>query len=386
MQIAAIAVIGFGFLSSFLRRYAYSSLGLNYLMFCIIILESVIVLGLLRHGVGFQEIPLDFELILKGQYCAVAGVISFGAIMGRVSPHQLLWLLVLEVPFYALNLLLIGQLNPIAYNFSGLKSLDIGGGLYMHAFGTYYGLTASFLFSKKGGGSTHPKLSSTYDSDILVMIGTFVLWILWPTMNSIWTNSYNDSFVASMNTVLAAMGACIATFLTSIYIANKIDIMHVQNGTLAGGVVMAAGASLRMMPGIAILIGAIAGVICTISLQHINTFLEDRLKIEDTRAVHDLHGIPGLIGGLVVVFTTILNYSGNKTLLDTHYAGGDTWWHELLAILVTLVCAIVGGFISGVVIRQFDFATSLTSVAYEDGAIWQDVDPEEEPMEYEAIA
>eukprot|EP01023_Acetabularia_acetabulum_P010789 TRINITY_DN14914_c0_g2_i2.p1 TRINITY_DN14914_c0_g2~~TRINITY_DN14914_c0_g2_i2.p1 ORF type:complete len:428 (+),score=41.48 TRINITY_DN14914_c0_g2_i2:61-1344(+) len=371
IQVGGMGIIGMGFLSSFLRRYAYSSLGLNYLMFCMIILESTIVIGLITYGIGIQIIPLDFRLLLQSQYCAVCGLISMGAVMGRLSPHQLLWVMMLEVPFFVLNVVFIGQLKSQVLQLPALKSVDVGGGLYVHVFGAYYGLCISYLFSKRGTGSSHPKLVSTYNSDILTLMGTFVLFVLWPTFNSIWSKDETEQFRASLNTVLALMASCLSTFLTSILVIHKIDIVHVQNSTLAGGVAMAPAAAMILSPGTAFLIGVLAGMLSTLSYRYIDAVLEFNIGILDTRGVHNLHALPGILGALVVVFASIPD--------------DGMWLHELLSIFVTLACAIVGGFVSGIIIRQFDFDTRMTSVAYEDGAIWQDVDPDEEPMEYQPI-
>lgn len=58
---------------------------------------------------------------------------SFGALLGKVTPTQILWLLVLEVPIYAVNAKLADRLG----------ALDVGGSITIHTFGAFYGLAAS---------------------------------------------------------------------------------------------------------------------------------------------------------------------------------------------------------------------------------------------------
>ena len=50
-------------------------------------------------------------------FCAGAVMISFGAVLGKATPGQLLWLVLLEVPLYAINQKLV---------FDHFKALDIG--------------------------------------------------------------------------------------------------------------------------------------------------------------------------------------------------------------------------------------------------------------------
>jgi len=46
---------------------------------------------------GHKKIWLDLPLMIDSAFCAGAAMITFGAILGKVSPTQLTYLLVLEV-------------------------------------------------------------------------------------------------------------------------------------------------------------------------------------------------------------------------------------------------------------------------------------------------
>ena len=49
---------------------------------------------------GHHKIWLDLPLMIDAAFCAGAAMISFGAILGKVSPSQLMYLLILEVRFF----------------------------------------------------------------------------------------------------------------------------------------------------------------------------------------------------------------------------------------------------------------------------------------------
>jgi hypothetical protein len=48
-------------------------------------------------------IELDLPLLIDSAFAAGAAMISFGAVLGKVSPAQITFLLLLQVPIYAFN-------------------------------------------------------------------------------------------------------------------------------------------------------------------------------------------------------------------------------------------------------------------------------------------
>ena len=103
---------------------------------------------------------LYFRLI-GADICAAAILISFGAVLGKTSPLQLLVMAFLEVIFYAVNETLC---------FKYLKISDMGGSITIHAFGAYFGLAVAFaLYREVTVG--HSNEGSSYQSDLSAMIG-----------------------------------------------------------------------------------------------------------------------------------------------------------------------------------------------------------------------
>lgn len=52
------------------------------------------------------------------------------------------------------------------------------------------------------------------------------------------------------------------------------------------------------LPGVALAIGGVAGAISVVGFKKIGPMLMDKIGLYDTCGVHNLHGIPGLIGGI----------------------------------------------------------------------------------------
>ena len=112
---------------------------------------------LLKHHLFFHSLTS----LVTAEFAAATVLITYGAVLGKVSRLQLLVIGILEVVFYAINEL-------VAIEF--LKFSDAGGSILIHTFGAYFGLALSrVLYNKDAHGS--PKEGSNYHSDLFAMIG-----------------------------------------------------------------------------------------------------------------------------------------------------------------------------------------------------------------------
>ena len=76
--------------------------------------------------------------LVNGDFAAGAVLISFGAVIGRITPTQVMVMAFFEIIMYGLN-------NAIVL---WLGLADIGGTYVIHMFGAYFGLTVSRVLSK----------------------------------------------------------------------------------------------------------------------------------------------------------------------------------------------------------------------------------------------
>lgn len=84
----------------------------------------------------------------------------------------------------------------------------------------------------------------------------------------------------------------------------------------------------------ALLIGAIAGGLCVFGYSVVQANIKNVFKIVDTCGVHNLHGMPGIFGGVAAM------------VLIPGIAKA-----EAIGIVFTLAIALVGGLVAGFLIR-----------------------------------
>merc|ERR1719295_2241022 len=227
--------------------------------------------------------------LIDGDIAAAVVLISFGALLGRTNPAQLLVMCFFELMVWAVNF-------HICVEYLGI--IDVGGSIVVHTFGAYFGLAASFVLGKPSNDSEN---KSMYHSDMFAMIGTLFLWLYWPSFNGFFASrEYYFMDRAFVNTVLGLCGSTVSTFIvTRLVKGGKFDMVHLQNSTLAGGVAVGAAADLYLHPSGAISIGLFAGAMSVCGYEYLSDILDERLNIADTCGVHNLHGLPGVLSGIV---------------------------------------------------------------------------------------
>ena len=91
----------------------------------------------MAHQIGdndYRTTIIDVAALVNGDFAAAAVLISFGAVLGKVTPTQLVWMTFLEVIFYAINEYILS---------SCLQVIDAGGSIVIHTFGAFFGLAVS---------------------------------------------------------------------------------------------------------------------------------------------------------------------------------------------------------------------------------------------------
>ncbi|MFA5807691.1 MAG: ammonium transporter [bacterium] len=129
----------------------------------------------------------------------------------------------------------------------------------------------------------------------MAIVGCFVLAFGWFGFNAGSTLSGTDLRigVVAVNTMLASAGGAFASTMYMWLMYGKPDISMAANGLLAGLVAITAPCAFVTAP-VAVLIGAIAGVLLCVAV----FFVERTLKIDDPVGAISVHGVNGAWGVL----------------------------------------------------------------------------------------
>jgi ammonium transporter Rh len=224
---------------------------------------------------------------------AGAVLISFGAILGKCSIFQLWAMTTFEVFFYCLNEAILMEIFEV---------FDIGGSMVIHIFGAFFGLSVAFFYQPKDAiNDVHGIGKSNYLSDLVSMIGTMFLFCFWPSFNAA-LGKGAGMHRAIINTFLAITSSVIGSILVArISHGGKLNMEIILNASLAGGVSVGSAADIIVMPFGSMLAGFVTGIISSLGFAYLSKYLRKTISLHDTCGVLNLHGMPGIIGGIVSV-------------------------------------------------------------------------------------
>lgn len=323
IHIMAMLLVGFGFLMVFLRRYGRSALTATFLLVSVAIPFYMVINS---GGIFGAAVNGEMDKFVLGEFAAASLLICAGACLGRLKMWQYIVLAALFIPFYMLNEWMVIE-NGMGWIGS---FVDTGGSIVIHAFGALFGMGVVVAITHKQEKAV--PIESDYTSDKFSMLGSMVLWIFWPSFCAALVAPENVPFTA-VNVVIALCGSTLATYLTTVVLRRKILISDIANASLAGGVAIGATCATANHP-TSFLIGILAGALSTFGFAWIQPRIEKAFRMIDTCGVTNLHGWPGLMGGLIALVVV----------------QGINVGSQLAGIGITIVVALVPGYIVGRII------------------------------------
>ncbi|HMB16217.1 MAG TPA: hypothetical protein VKN62_07865 [Pelovirga sp.] len=227
-------------------------------------------------------------------------------VSGTVAERIKLW------PFLGFVVVLTAIIYPIqgAWSWGGgwlseMGFSDYAGSTIVHSVGGWAALTGAIILGARTGkfgkdGRVTPLPGSNMP---LATLGTFILWMGWFGFNggSVLALGSADAVIEMsnvyLNTNLAAAGGVVAAMIMLQLLYKKVDLSMALNGALAGLVSITAEPA-SPSPGMAVIIGAIGGILVVLAIP-----LLDKLKIDDVVGAVSVHLVCGIWGTLAVPLT-----------------------------------------------------------------------------------
>jgi ammonium transporter, Amt family len=292
------------------------------------------------HNV-FSMYQLMFAIITPALIIgAIAERMKFLAILAFVT----LWMFVIYFPLAHMVWGIDGLMNGVWNANAKIKAIDFAGGTVVHMSSGWSALILCLILGKRLGFG---KEIMPPHNMVLCMVGTGMLWVGWYGFNA--GSALGADGIAGnafMTTTIAAAVASATWAVAELVMRGKASILGFCSGVVAGLVVITPAAGFVTASG-AVIIGLFAGLVPFFAVVKLKGWLgyDDAL---DTFGVH-------AIGGTLGAFLTGLLATGdaNPNLLTNlkGIVGHTLWLHQLGAIAVTLVMAIVGTTIIGFAIK-----------------------------------
>ncbi len=173
----------------------------------------------------------------------------------------------------------------------GWGALDFAGGTVVHINAGIAGLVGCLVIGPRLGYNTEPMPPHNL---VMTMIGASLLWIGWFGFNAgsgLEANAFGA--LAFINTLVATAAAGATWAIIEQIIHKKPSLLGGVSGVVAGLVAITPAAGFAH-PGTAILLGAVASLICFFFV----TTVKKKFKYDDSLDVFGIHAVGGIVGAI----------------------------------------------------------------------------------------
>lgn len=272
-------------------------------------------------------IPETVFMAFQMTFAIITPALVIGAFVERMKFSAVLWFMGLWLTFVY---------SPIAHMvWSGAGSflggrgvLDFAGGTVVHINAGVAGLVVALVLGPRKG---YPKVAMPPNNTGYTLVGASLLWVGWFGFNAGSAVAANGTAgmamaVTQIATAAAALGWMFAEWISH----GKPTILGIASGAVAGLVAITP-ASGFVGPMGAIVIGAVAGVLCYIAA----TKIKRAFGYDDSLDAFGVHAIGGIIGALLTGVFVAKGLGGVG--LAEGVTMGKQVWIQLLGIVTTIV-------------------------------------------------
>jgi len=263
-------------------------------------------------------------------FAAITAALVLGSVVERMKfsatmVFTLVWLTIVYFPIAHM----VWEARGV---FFVMGALDFAGGTVVHINAGVSALVAAYILGKRKGYPTEPMMPHSLT---LTMVGTGLLWVGWFGFNAGSALEANGSAALAMiNTFVATAAGGLFWMLTERAMGHKGSALGFCSGVIAGLVAVTPAAG-NSGPFGAILLGAVASVICYFFVAKV----KPALGYDDALDAFGIHGVGGIVGaiGTGIVFSPALGGPGGDD-----FAMGAQLVTQISAVAATIVISAVG--------------------------------------------
>lgn len=276
------------------------------------------------------EIPEYVFISFQMTFAAITVALVLGSVVERIKfsatmVFAAVWLTIVYFPIAHMVWATGGK-------FFDMGALDFAGGTVVHINAGVSALVAALLIGKRVG---YPKEPMAPHSLTLTFVGTGLLWVGWFGFNCGSALEANGSAALAMiNTFVASAAAALFWMLTERVMGHKPSALGFCSGLIAGLVAITPAAG-NSGPFGAIILGAVASVICYFAV----AILKPKLGYDDSLDAFGIHGVGGIIGAIGTGIVYAPQFGGPG---DGSTGIGAQLGIQITAVAATIVWAAIG--------------------------------------------
>lgn len=251
--------------------------------------DSAFVLGAGTANSTVTTIPETVYLMFQMTFAIIAPALIAGGFAERIKFSALcvftiLWSLLVYAPIAH------WVWSPVGW-VAALGAVDFAGGTVVHINSGVAGLVCALMLGRRRGrGEDMSPHNLAY-----AIIGASLLWVGWFGFNAGSALGANGrAGMAVLTTQIATAGGGLAWMVLEWWRNKKPTALGIISGAVAGLVAITP-ASGFVLPGAALAIGVIAGIVCFWSV----SVLKHRLGYDDSLDAFGVHGVGGIVGALL---------------------------------------------------------------------------------------
>ncbi len=285
-------------------------------------------------------IPEFVFIAFQLTFSAITVALVVGGLVERLKFSALMifaaiWLTIVYYPI-AHMVWYLGATDEATGLIFGWGALDFAGGTVVHINAGVSALVGALILGPRIG---YKKEVMAPHSLTMTLIGTGLLWVGWFGFNAGSALEANGSAaLALLNTFVATAAGVLFWMLTERLLGHKSSLLGACSGAIAGLVAVTPAAG-NSGPFGAILLGAIAAVVCAFFVVSI----KPKLNLDDSLDAFGIHGIGGIVGSIGTAVTMLPSLGGPGA--DDYDLGGQLGI-QVMAVVVAIAWSAIGAAIA----------------------------------------